>query len=93
MIPILYFAPSVSPDVVMYEADVWERHMVEVACPAGHIPPCVVATAPEPVSWAIVPQGDGRYALYAKDAPVIMICLRAVDGAGNRSVCATDFRK
>jgi hypothetical protein len=93
MIPLLYFDASPSMDVVSYEADVWERHMVEAACPPGYIPPCLVATAPEPVSWAIVPQGDGRYAIYAQDAPVIMICLRAVDGAGNRSVCADDFRK
>ena len=92
---MLTFAPSVSPDVVYHEADVWERHHVAVVCAAGQVPPCVGTSAPEPQSWAIVPAGAGRVGLWApalSPGAVQMFRLRAVDAAGNRSVDAVDLR-
>ena len=92
---MLTFTPSISPDVAFHEADIWERHPVGVVCAPGQVPPCVGTSSPEPQSWAVVPAGGGRLALWApalSPGAVQMFRLRAVDAAGNRSVDAVELR-
>ena len=95
MAPLIYFDASTSPDVAYHEAEIWERHIIEVVCTPAQPPPCHGTSVPSMVSWAIVPSSHPGFdlELWAIDVAagsVAMFRIRAVDHAGNQSAWETE---
>lgn len=90
LVPIVFFDPSVSVDVVGYEAEVWRREIVPVTCPPTDPPPCFGTSEPMVEGWMI--SDNTLFAAPLPPGAVYLFRIRAFDAAGNRSVWATEVR-
>lgn len=90
LVPIVFFDPSVSTDVVGYEAEVWKREIVEVVCPPDTLPPCLGTSQPTVEGWMI--SDNTLFAIPQPLGTIYMFRIRAYDASGNRSVWATEVR-